>query len=63
MAFKKQRQAKLQARYRPLSFGEKFVPQLSISGVWLEDVGFNIYDTVTITIQKEKLIIELQKPV
>ena len=58
MAPIKQKHIKLQEKYRALSFGEKFVPQLNISGVWLEEIGFKAGETVVITVQQEKLIIE-----
>ena len=40
MAFKRHKQIKLQEKYRALSYGRRLVPQLNISGVWLEEIGF-----------------------
>lgn len=50
---------KLQPKHRALAWGnEKTVPWLTISGVWLEELGFNIGDTVRITTREKLLIIE-----
>ncbi|MDL2297508.1 type I toxin-antitoxin system SymE family toxin [Bacteroidales bacterium OttesenSCG-928-B11] len=54
---------KLQGKYREsrgIWRGCKTVPWLSTSGVWLEKLGFHIGDTVRITAENGKLIIELQ---
>jgi hypothetical protein len=59
MINKKTKQIKLQPKHRTLSWGKmKIVPQLLISGVWLEKSGFKAGDTVTITINKNELIIK-----
>ncbi len=48
---------KLQPRFRALVFGQKIVPELKISGVWLEAQGFHAGQTVEITIHQGELII------
>ena len=56
---KKTKHIKLQPKHRVLSWGkEKIVPQLLISGVWLERSGFKAGDIVTITINQNELIIK-----
>lgn len=52
------RRIKLHARYRELSCGQKIVPWLNISGVWLEELGFKVGDTLSITTREKLLIIE-----
>ena len=52
------KQIKLQPKIRSLSFGQKVVPELKMSGVWLEKQGFLAGQNVTITIRKELLIIQ-----
>lgn len=50
MATKNSKQVKLHGRNRPCQgsmSGNKDVPWLNVSGVWLEELGFNIGDTVT----------------
>lgn len=49
---------KLQPKYRQLSCGQKIVPWLNLSGVWLEELGFKVGDTLNITIREKLLIIE-----
>jgi toxic protein SymE len=58
------RRVKLHGKYRALtgSWGYspgKAVPWLNVSGVWLEELGFKIGDTVSITTREKLLIIEL----
>jgi toxic protein SymE len=55
---KKPRQVKLQPRYRELVYGQKIVPELKLSGVWLGDLGFKAGDQVRITTREKLLIIE-----
>lgn len=57
MTGKTTKQIKLQPKHRALSWGSKIVPWLSVSGVWLEQNGFKAGDTVTITVEKNQLII------
>lgn len=40
----------------------RVVPHISLSGLWLKEAGFQIGDTLTITIKKECLIIRKNKP-
>lgn len=61
MATKNSKQIKLHGRSRPCQSsisGNKNVPWLNVSGVWLEELGFNIGDTVRITTREKLLIIE-----
>jgi len=55
---KKSKQIKLQPRYRDASRGHRIVPWLNVSGVWLEELGFKVGDTVNITTREKLLIIE-----
>jgi len=57
MAKKDQKQVKLQPKYRALAYGQKTVPELKLSGVWLEKLGFRAGEKVTITIKENQLII------
>ncbi|MEP7094752.1 MAG: SymE family type I addiction module toxin [Flavobacterium sp.] len=58
MAVRNPKQIKLQPKHRELSRGHKIVPWLSVSGVWLEELGFKVGDTVNIIIREKLLIIE-----
>lgn len=55
------RKVKLQPKLRQLSYSRKFVPELKISGVWLEKLGFKAGQTVDITVREELLIIQPAK--
>lgn len=57
MASQEIRNAKLQQRYRSLSYGSKIVPELRLSGVWLEEQGFGAGISVDIRVSRGKLII------
>lgn len=52
------KEVKLQPKFRSLAFGQKIVPELKISGVWLEEQGFYAGQLVEITIQNQELIIK-----
>ena len=52
------KKVKLQPKLRQLAYSEKIVPELKISGVWLEEIGFKAGDIVNITIREELLIIQ-----
>lgn len=52
------RKVKLQPKYRESSGGLQIVPWLTLSGIWLEDLGFKAGDTVRITTREKLLIIE-----
>jgi len=59
MATRNNKQVKLQPKHRALAWGnQKTVPWLTVSGVWLEELGFNIGDTVRITAREKLLVIE-----
>lgn len=58
MQEKQTKKIKLQPKHRALAYGQKIVPWLTISGVWLEQNGFKAGDTVTITAEKNQLIIK-----
>ncbi|WP_342330260.1 SymE family type I addiction module toxin [Pedobacter sp. FW305-3-2-15-E-R2A2] len=50
---------KLQPKYRALSLGRtKIVPELRISGVWLESQGFHPGDMVDIQVHNGMLVIK-----
>lgn len=50
---------KLQPKYRALSLGRsKIVPELRVSGVWMEAQGFHPGDMVNIFIYKGMLVIK-----
>jgi len=48
------RQVKIYPHYRD----NKTVPQLRLSGIWLEELGFKVGDQVSITMREALLIIE-----
>ncbi len=52
------KKVKLQPKYRQLAYNVKVVPELKISGVWLEELGFEIGQTLSITTRNQKLIIK-----
>ncbi len=62
MTTKTSRLVKLQGKYRPMENGRyyKEVPWLTISGVWLEQAGFNAGQHVEIKIENNQLIITNQ---
>ena len=59
MSTKSNRQIKVYQQYRPLSYGTRMVPVLRLSGVWLEQAGFGVDDTVNITVKEKELIIKV----
>lgn len=56
MARKTSRQLKIYGLHR--SADNKEVPQLRLSGVWIEQLGFKVGETVNITTRDRLLIIE-----
>jgi len=62
MAEKKTKQVKLQPKYRELAYSRKIVPELKVSGVWLEAAGFKAGEKVNITVNEQQLIITAIKP-
>jgi toxic protein SymE len=57
MSEKKTKQVKLQPKYRELAYSQKIVPELKVSGVWLEEAGFKAGEKVNITVSEQQLII------
>jgi toxic protein SymE len=51
------RQLKIFALHR--SYDDKEVPELRLSGVWVEQLGFKVGQTVNVTVRDRLLIIEL----
>lgn len=60
MAKQASRQLKVYSLNR--STDNKEVPQLRISGMWVEQLGFKVGETVNITTRDRLLIIELAEP-
>lgn len=65
MATENKKQVKVHGKYRASESrfvgggsGGKEVPWLNVSGVWLEELGFRVGDTVSITTRDRLLIIE-----
>ena len=52
------RQLKVYQQYRSLSSGTRIVPELRLTGLWIEQLGFKIGDKVNITTRDRLLIIE-----
>ena len=51
------RQLKLQPKYRQLVFGQKIVPELKLSGLWLEQQGFYAGQLVEVEVRHGELVI------
>ena len=49
---------KIQPKYRQLAYSQKFVPELRLSGMWLEQSGFRIGEQVQVTIKDQEIIIK-----
>jgi hypothetical protein len=62
MEKKQSKQVKLQPKHRKLTWEDKIVPELKISGVWLEAAGFRAGEKVNIAIRENQLIITAIKP-
>ena len=58
MSSKLSKEIKLQPKHRTLASGYKIVPELKISGIWLEEQGFYAGQTVEITMTENQLIIK-----
>lgn len=58
MATQKEKEVKLQGKHRQGVYGSKIIPELKLSGVWLEAVGFKAGSRVSITIEENQLIIK-----
>lgn len=52
------RKLKIQEKYVDLMYRTKKVPQLILSGLWLEDYGFNKGEMVEIAMSEGMLIIK-----
>lgn len=54
------RKLKVYPKYRPLSssYSSRIVPELRLSGVWLEQSGFRIGERVQVTIKDQEIIIK-----
>ncbi len=52
------KEVKLQPKFRSLASGQKIVPELKISGTWLEQQGFHAGQLVEITVQEQELVIK-----
>lgn len=55
----KERKAKLHCKSTPRLYEYLQVPWLNLSGLWLAEAGFSIGDTISISVAKEKLVIEV----
>ncbi|MCW3465172.1 type I toxin-antitoxin system SymE family toxin [Chitinophaga nivalis] len=53
------RKAKLHAKSTPRMYEWKEVPWLNLSGYWLEKAGFEIGDSITISVSHETLVINI----
>ena len=62
MAEKTTKKVKLQPKHRALAYSQKIVPELKVSGVWLEEAGFRAGEKVNITISDQQLIITTINP-
>lgn len=60
MTGKNTKKVKLQPKVRQLTYCQKVVPELKLSGVWLEAFGFKAGDQVKITAASGQLIIEAE---
>lgn len=54
------RKLKVYSKYRPLSSScsGRIVPELRLSGQWLEQSGFGIGEQVQVTIKEQEIIIK-----
>lgn len=54
------RKLKVYPKYRPLasSYSSRIVPELRLSGVWLERSGFRIGEQVEIIIRDQEIVIK-----
>ncbi|KIO75688.1 hypothetical protein TH53_19230 [Pedobacter lusitanus] len=56
------RSIKLQTKYVPLAYHQsRQVPELRISGVWLDQCGFHAGDMVDIAIVEGELLIKVKR--
>ncbi|WP_374759088.1 SymE family type I addiction module toxin [Dyadobacter chenwenxiniae] len=56
----KERQLKIYPKFQQTSkWNSKFVPEIRLCGKWLEDMGFDFGEHITVRLEDSKLIIEL----
>jgi len=55
------RRLKIQPKIRINKYGQKRVPELKLSGNWLQNMGFQFGSTVTITSMPNLLIIQAKE--
>jgi hypothetical protein len=58
MASDREKEVKLHMKYRQGVSGSKIIPELKLSGVWLEAAGFKAGSKVVIEIKDQELIIK-----
>jgi toxic protein SymE len=59
MAKLKVRQLKIYSKYQRFSqWNSKHVPEIRLCGKWLEDMGFDYGEHITVRLEDDKLIIE-----
>ena len=59
---RKTKTLKVNKRFRKLVYGNYFTPEIRMSGKWLEEIGLEIGDQVTVTIKNNTLSISKQHP-
>ena len=54
------RKLKIQPKYRSLatSYNGRIVPELRLSGVWLEELGFKVGEQVLLVVSDQEIIIK-----
>lgn len=52
------RKLKVHPKYRQLTYGQKYVPELRLCGLWLEQSGFKIGEQVQVVIKDQEIIIK-----
>jgi hypothetical protein len=60
MEKKQTKQVKLQPKHRSLAYSQRIVPELKVSGIWLEAAGFRVGEKVNIAIKENQLIITIK---
>ena len=58
----KTRNLKIQAKHSPRDYNRyRKVPTITLSGVWLEQAGFNIEDRIEIQVSENQLVLKLKQ--
>ena len=57
----KPRKLKIQQKFRQRAYDITTIPQIRLEGKWLENLGFEIGEEVTVRQQKNKLTITIEK--